>query len=255
MCFLPQPSAAQDTIARKKKAYLTMNYFNEDGQMRVKLKLFSKDGTKKIPVQFAIVNLFLSEESKWGMMGNITTDSFGEGTVPLRKRFALSSAKMSEYDLLGSMKNDPRLLETQTKLNIRPSTLELSLYEEDSIHYAKAVLKEKDTMGEWVPVSGVKVGFSVAKDFTLLPTSATDENGEAILALPEGLKGDGMGSIRIMARVDDNESYGTLTATAEQRWGNPVRSGFMLAFNLIIICFFGIILYVLFQSLKKKSFS
>jgi len=213
-------------------------------------------GAKRNPVQFTIVNLFLEEESKWGMMGNITTDSFGQGFVPLAKRFALASDSMPEFHLIGSLKNDPRLLDTQTRINIKPATLELSLYRQDTIRYAKATLKEKDSSGVWVPAPGVKVVFFVEKYFTLLPEVFTDENGEALLEVPDGLKGDDMGRIKIVAKADANNNYGTLIATAEENWGDYDNSmGFLerLLSIIFIIGIFIIIIYFIRQIFKSRN--
>ena len=254
--IFPQSLVANDSTSEKQKAYLSVKYIKEDGKGKVHFRLFTKEGNNKIPVQYSIVNLFLDEESKWGMMGNITTDANGEGEVPLRKRFATESDSMAEYHLIGSMKNDPRLMETQTKLTIKPATLELSLYQQDSVRYAKATLKEKDSAGLWVPVSGVKIDFFVKRYFTLLPTVSTDENGEALLEIPDGLKGDNLGNVKIVARIDANDSYGTLVATKEEKWGIPDKSAEpeeRLLSITFIIGVWAVIIYIISQLFKKYS--
>lgn len=239
----------------KQKAYLKMRYVNEDGQPRVYFRLYTRNDSSISAARFTIVNLFLEEETRWGMMGNITTDSFGEGYVPLRDRFAEKSRLMPRLHFLGSMKDDPRLAETQTKITIIPARLSLSIYQKDSIHYAKAVLKEKDSTGAWVPALGVKVDFYVTKYFTLLPSAVTDENGEAILELPRGLKGDDSGKIKIAARIDANDNYGTLIATAKEDWGGAIGMDFQerLLSIVLVIGVLAVIISFIRQIFKSKS--
>jgi len=243
--LVPCSSMAQSLPAEKQKAYLEVNYIKEDTTAKVHFKLYTKEGYNKIPVRFTIVNLFLNEESKWGMMGNITTDSGGEGAVPLRDRFAKASNSMTEFHLIGSAKDDPRLAETQTEITIRPAMLSLTLYQQDSVRYAKATLKQRDSLGNWVPVQGIKVDFYVQKYFTLLPSSYTDESGQALLEIPNGLKGDENGRTMIVAHIDVNEKYGSLIATAEEKWGVPDKQMGLIEKLLSITIAIGVWVFIL----------
>jgi len=266
---------AQDSTSEKQQAFVILNYINDNGSGKVDFKVFTKEGKKKIPVQYSIVNLYLNETSKWGMMGNITTDEDGGGSVPLTKKFTDQRDSLTEFLFIGSLMNDPRLEETQTELIIKSATLELSLYEEDSTRYAKAVLKEKDAAGAWVAVPEVEIAFFVKRYFSLLPIAeypvATDEKGEAVLEFPGGLKGDSLGNLRISAKIDAHELYGTLVATGEKKWGVPViqvhseerllsgsqkNAPLMLVILscTIVTAVWGIIVYIILQLFKIKSF-
>jgi hypothetical protein len=254
--IFPARCLAQDSTGVKKKPYLQVKYINENGFGRVHFKLFTKQGTQNVPVRFTVINLFLSEESKWGMMGNITTDTFGEGAVPLHDRFAKASASMPEYHLFGSAKDDPRLEWVQTFITIKPATLTLSLYQQDSVKYAKAVLKERDSTGAWIPVQGVNVDFCVKKYYTPLKGATTDENGEAILQVPDGLKGDSEGKVTIGTTVEAPERFGTLIATQEEKWGvadNQASLMEKLVSISLIAGVWGFIIYLIVKLFRGKA--
>ena len=254
--FLPRSIKAAPDSSQKQKAYLNLRYIREDGLGKVHFKLYTLEDNKRTPVRFSIVNLFLVEESKWGMMGNITSDANGEGEVTLRDRFANESKGMTEYQLSGSMNNDPRLFELQKFVNIKPATLELSLFQQDSVRYAKATLNELDSPGVWVPVSGVSIAFNVKKYYTLLPSVTTDEKGEALLEIPNGLKGDSLGNVKIVAKVDASDKYGTLIATGEKKWGVPDQSAGLLDKLLSISLIAGVwavIIYIVSKLFRKYS--
>jgi len=256
LCSFVASGFAPDTVAGKQKPYLEVKYVNENGFGRVHFKLYTKDSAQKTPVRFTVINLFLSEESKWGMMGNITTDTFGEGAVPLHDRFAKASASMPVYHLFGSAKDDPRLEWVQTFITIKPATLTLSLYEQDSVKYAKAILKERDSTGAWQPVPGVNVDFCVKRYYTPLHSATTDENGEAILQVPNGLKGDSEGKVTIAATVDAPEHYGTLIATQEERWGVPDNQASLtekLVSISLIAGVWGFIIYMIIKLFRGKA--
>ncbi len=251
----PSLSFGQDSTG-KQKPILTVRYVKEDSLSKVYFKLYTKVGNEKVPVRFTVVNLFLKEESKWGMMGNITTDTFGEGAVPLHDRFAKASSSMNEFHLFGSAKDDPRLEWVQTWIAVKPATLTLTLYQQDSVNYAKAVLKERDSTGAWIAVPGVNVGFSVRKYYTMLPSATTGENGEAILQLPPGLKGDSEGNVTIAATVDATNRYGTLIATAKQPWGVADVQASLLEKLVSISLIAGVwcvIIYLIIKLFRRKT--
>jgi hypothetical protein len=52
----------------------------------------------------------------------------------------------------------------------------------------------------------------------------TDENGEATVEVPANLPGDDNGNITLLAKLDENETFGNLEASAVQQWGLPVSS-------------------------------
>jgi hypothetical protein len=272
--LFPELLIAQDSTSEKQKVYVTMKYINDNGKGKVDFKVFTKEGKKKEPVQFSIVNLYLNENSKLGMMGNITTDENGEGSVPLSKKFADQSDTLSEFTFIGSLMNDPRLADAEMELPIKKSTLELSLYEEDSVKYAKAILKEKNEEGEWIPVPEVEIGFFVQRYFSLLSVAeypvSTDENGEAIFEFPEELKGDSVGDLHIVVKIDANDNYGTLIASSNKKWGVPVKniiseerllSGsrknapltLVIISSTIVLAVWSVIVYIILQLFKIKS--
>lgn len=224
--IFPPSLLAQDSTSAKQKAYLAMKYVREDGEGKVYFRVFTREGENKIPVQYTIVNLFINKIKKsgptGGMMGNITTDKNGEGAVPVGKNFDLLRDSL-EFHFIGSLKHDPRLQDIEKVLNVKAATLELSLFQKDSIRYARATLKEKDTSGAWVPVPNTGVVFYVKKYFCLLPTVYTDENGEALLEIPDGLIGDSEDNLKVVAKIDANDEYGTLIATAEKKWGAKIK--------------------------------
>ncbi len=50
----------------------------------------------------------------------------------------------------------------------------------------------------------------------------TDSSGMIAVDIPNDLPGDAKGNIVLMAKLDDNETYGNLEASVTQQWGIPV---------------------------------
>ncbi|MBK7819449.1 MAG: hypothetical protein IPJ60_19345 [Sphingobacteriaceae bacterium] len=50
----------------------------------------------------------------------------------------------------------------------------------------------------------------------------TDENGEVTVEVPNNLPGDDKGNITLLAKLDENETFGNMAASAVQKWGLPI---------------------------------
>ena len=73
-------------------------------------------------------------------------------------------------------------------------------------------------------IKGTVVGIFVRRSFSALKIGegTTDENGEATVEIPNNLPGDANGNITLLAKLDENETFGNLEASVIQKWGVPV---------------------------------
>src|ERR1035437_7469360 len=103
------------------------------------------------------------------------------------------------------------------------ATMKLKFSEKDSLKVCKAIL----IAGE-KPLEGIEVRFYVKRFFSLLPlipngkAVTTDENGEATVKFPKALPGDCNGTVVVIAKVEDDEKYGSLEAKDSVKWGTII---------------------------------
>ncbi len=103
------------------------------------------------------------------------------------------------------------------------ATMKLTFSEKDSLKICKATI----TSGE-KPLGGISVKFYAKRFFSLLPlipngkAVSTNEEGEASVKFPKELPGDSNGSVIIIAKVDDDEHYGSLEAKDSIKWGTII---------------------------------
>jgi hypothetical protein len=152
----------------------------------------------------------------------------------------------------------------------KAANMTLKFEKEDSINVCKVIVKSED-----LPVSEVSVKLYVQRLFSLLPIGksvSTDENGIASFNFPNDIPGDENGKLTIIAKIEDDENYGTLEAKGNANWGLPKTkvnelerslSGsrarapiyFIIVSNLIIIGIWGTLIYVIFQLFKIRKIS
>ena len=149
------------------------------------------------------------------------------------------------------------------------ATLKLQLGVVDSVKVCKAFVLAGDK-----PAKDVDVKFYAKRMFSLLPLGkavTTDEQGMASINFPTTLPGNKEGMVTIIAKVEDNDTYGSLEAKDSVKWGKVVsfEEGdfanrslsasrdkapmyLIIASNSIIIGIWGTLVFVTFQLFRIK---
>ena len=55
-----------------------------------------------------------------------------------------------------------------------------------------------------------------------LGEATTDDNGEAAVEIPFNLPGNAKGDLDLLAKVEENETYGNIESDVHQKWGTAV---------------------------------
>ena len=150
----------------------------------------------------------------------------------------------------------------------------LTFAEKDSLKICTATV-----VSDTAPAKGVDVHFYVKRFFSLLPfskTVSTNDKGIAEVNFPyTDLPGDSAGNITVIAKIEDDDNYGTIETHADVKWGVPTVNEdgnwnerslsasrmkapmFLIISSLLIITVvWGTIVYVVVQifRIKKNSF-
>jgi hypothetical protein len=109
------------------------------------------------------------------------------------------------------------------EVTVKKAQLQITPVKEDSL----LTVKVKFIAPVGAPDSSAKdltVGIFVKRSFNPLKIGegTTDENGEVTVEIPANLPGDGKGNITLLAKIDENETFGNLEASVTQQWGKPV---------------------------------
>ncbi|HNG62136.1 MAG TPA: hypothetical protein PLK54_00205 [Ferruginibacter sp.] len=108
---------------------------------------------------------------------------------------------------------------------VKRARLEITPVKADSLLTVNVKLIDMGT-GTEVPVKETEIGVFVNRSFLPLKlgSATTDENGEGTVEIPSNLPGDANGNITLLAKLDENETYGYLEASAVQKWGIPIST-------------------------------
>ncbi|MBS1512710.1 MAG: hypothetical protein JST86_17840 [Bacteroidetes bacterium] len=150
----------------------------------------------------------------------ITND---DGVATFTSKINPVADKEGKVHFKASFAGNKAMESAEEEASAKRARLSIMLEKADSTLSAKVKLVDLST-GTEQPVKETVVGVYVNRYFSPLKIGegTTDENGEAVIDVPNNLPGNAKGDITLLAKIDENENYGYLEAAATQKWGTPV---------------------------------
>ncbi|GHN00536.1 hypothetical protein WSM22_20250 [Cytophagales bacterium WSM2-2] len=259
--------AAQD---EKKSIKLDLSYSQiNDQPPELRATAKSKNGKKFEPVEGLEVNFFLTEQAQGNLLGKARTNRKGIASLEIPASISSKLDSMSPFKLVASVVESKTFNEKTAEIEITKARINLSLTEADSVRKLEAkllALKE----GKWVEVPETEVKLFVRRMLSDLPIGdhelTTNETGDVSsdFIFKTAVPGDEKGNIIIGAKVEDNETYGTVMAMKFANWGVPQKADrsfyerslwasrdktpvwLLVVPNLIIVTVWAIIFYLIY---------
>ncbi len=157
-------------------------------------------------------------------LGFVITDRTGKGTLNL-KAGAVAAGADGKYSFKVSYAGSKQMEAAEEELTIKKARLEMVPVKEDSLLTVTVRLIDLST-GTEVPVPETAVGIFVGRMFNPLKIGegTTDETGEAVIEVQNGLPGDSKGNLTLFAKLDESEDFGKLEASVVQPWGKAISN-------------------------------
>ena len=269
--FIFHPGMGQGT---KSELSLNLGYFNKNGQLQyLQATAKSKIDGKFKPVSGLPVQFFITDEQESHSLGKSITDEKGIAIVFIPPSAKEEWMKSETREFL--VKSQPTALydSTVTTAAVTKSKIRIDTGADKKVVATLFALKN----GNWMPVGGVDMVLAVKRLGSDLlvdqnPTHTTDSLGAASVDFGiAGLSGDSAGNITLIAKVEDNDLYGSLTSERSVPWGVATsyvsdvnkrtlfarrgRSPIWLIFMTysIGVAVWGVILFLAFQIWKIKK--
>jgi len=168
------------------------------------------------------IEFTIGSDSTAKKLGDAITDSKGVA-VFYCKSDQLTTDKEGKLNFKASFAGKDSLESAEETVVVKRGRLEIIPIKEDSLLTVKVKLVDLST-GTERPVDSTTLGVYVKRLFSALKLGegTTDATGETTIEIPKDLPGDAKGNLTLLARLDENETYGNLEASVVQQWGMPV---------------------------------
>jgi len=188
--------------------------------LKATLKAKIKGTFYKMPllkVRFVLIQDGVEKE-----LGFKITDPSGTAVLTL-KADGLTTDQEGKLHFKAVFAGNKQIEATEEEKTIKRGRLEIVPVKEDSLLTVKVKLIDPGTAGDST-VKDAVIGVFVKRMFAPLKIGegTTDEAGETSVEIAANLPGDSKGNITLLAKLDENETYGNLESVVVQQWGIPV---------------------------------
>ena len=268
---------AQDSAAAS-PTMLSVSYFLPAPNVPyLEVTTKKKVGRKFEPVKNIRLNIYYNEAEQKNLLGQVTTDSIGKGRIGLPPSFKNTWESLDEFKFLAQSDSSAGQEPLSADITIKKAILSVDTTSLDGVRTVIGELKEKNG-NAWVPVKDIDMNLSIKRMLGNLsagdePVYTSDSTGVSSAEFKrDSIPGDEKGNITLVAKVDDNDTYGTLVTEKTVNWGraiNPPKDFFAqrtlwstshetpiwLLFTVwaIVISIWGTIIYLVFQVVKIKK--
>jgi hypothetical protein len=264
--LFPLVNNAEPADTTKLPLSINLSYIKEDNIKNVHALITRKVKRKNIPIKGVSVSLYFNEISNNSFIDSLVTNDMGEVIFIIPDKFyKLIFGK--EENTFKARINNKQYEDVKEEITVKDAILSLSLIEKDSIKELSAKLFRKAEEKGEIPIPEIEIKFYVKTTFSLLPIGeelSTDENGIATTEIPLDLPADYQKTMTVIAKVKDDENYGTLethliipwnvfpkNVTKETRslWssGKNAPVPLLIASITIILGVWSVLLYLIYQ--------
>ncbi len=168
------------------------------------------------------IKFYLVTDSAENELGTAITDRNGNAVLNVKAEQVVTN-KVGQLYFKAIAAGNKSMEGAEGEVTIKRAILTLTPVKEDSLLSVQVKLVDVGS-GTETPVPEITLGIFVKRLFNPLKVGegATDENGEATIEIPNSLPGDAKGNITLIARLEENDTYGNLEASAIEKWGVPV---------------------------------
>jgi hypothetical protein len=201
---------------------IQMQYFkNSDDQRILQTTLTYSKNRMELALPGMEISFFTGGDQK-KLIATALTDNKGVVRLELSSNMKLKADRDGMWAFRSEFKGNDTIEAGTSEITVKDVRLEMVLIEVDSIKTitVNAFVKEKGTEK---PVSGEAVKVYVPRMFSLLPISelTLDETGTASVEFPSDLPGDKDGNITIIAKFEENMTFGNVEKRETLMWGLP----------------------------------
>jgi hypothetical protein len=220
---------AQDSAAAASPTLLSINYFlpvNHVPYLEVTTK--KKVGRIFEPVKKISLNIYFNEAEEKNLLGKVITDTIGKARIGLPPSFKNTWDSLNEFKFLAQSDSSAGHEPLSADITIKKAVLTVDTTSVDGVRTLIGELKEKSG-NAWIPVKDIDMNFSIKRMLGNLSvgdeaTYTSDSTGVSSAEFKkDSIPGDEKGNITLVAKVDDNDTYGTLVVEKTVNWGSSIQ--------------------------------
>jgi hypothetical protein len=214
----------------KPEIMVNLHYFSTNNSYQyVKADVKLKANNTLQPLKDVVLQVYLDTISADNLIGKTRTDEKGEAKAPIPYTLKDKWMADAQHKFIVVTEATQKSDETTTELEITKARIVIDTVNEDGARSVQAKVESFEN-GEWVPAKDVEVKIGAKRYGGFLKVSdeesaTTDSTGFATaeFKLADLPADDAKKNITLVARTEDNDSYGNLSIEKTVPWGVVVQ--------------------------------
>ena len=195
------------------KTSLHLEFFNKEGAKSLVATLKASEEGKYFPLEDMKVSFEYVSGKEKKAIGTVSTSSKGKASIDIPDEIGSSGGEKGIYSFSASFVGVDKYKSSSGSVEIRNVNMELSFFQKEGEKEISCKALEAGQDGKLTPLSDLKIEFYVPRTFSLLKVGeGAMSDGVANVEFPVTLPGDSAGNLTIMAKIEDNDTYGNVEA-------------------------------------------
>jgi molybdopterin-containing oxidoreductase family membrane subunit len=208
----------------KTRTVLKLEYSHVDSTQNLNALLQAKVEGRYLPLKGMEIDFKFVRDGKEKSMGTALTDEQGKVSFPIPEDIIATKGDKGIYSFGALFSGKDNYGNASAGTSMKPLRMEISFSQkgQEKMIDLKAFETGKKN-DQWVPVENLEIQFYVPRTFSLLKIGkGTITNGMASLEFPTSIPGNQLGYLTIVAKVEENETYGNVAVSGTINWGKPL---------------------------------
>lgn len=213
------------SASAQERSRIRLNYRkNSDESKTITSILFAGRGKNMVYLENDTIILTASANDSTVELARVQTDAKGVGLLQIEKGYQFPTDEDGFTVIEAAFEGNGEYKASSNDLLVKDLNFDISFEVVDSVKTVSVKATETGKEGNPVPVEGLYVYVGVDRLFSILPVGEvySSKNGLYTLQFPDDIPGDSTGTFTVIARIEDNDFYGSVEKKASVAWGLPV---------------------------------
>jgi hypothetical protein len=234
-----------------------------------------KEGKKFTPLEKRAVSVYLDSTSEEQLVARVTTNDMGRAIISIPSSLQTAWLASPAHQFIAVMKDKE---EITAELPVSIARISIDTVTEEGVRSIKVAVTQLGSDKQWSPAKDVELKVGVQRHGGVLTageeeTYTTDSTGTvSVVFRHDSLPGDKNGELMLVAKAEENETFGNLYTEIKAAWGKTKdvsgnlldqrtlwstgsKTPFWLLFmaSFIILGVWGTLIYLVFQLVRIKK--
>ena len=195
-----------------------------DGTRNFSISLSARIDDKRVNITDAPVMVYAVGETGKKLLGTVKTSSTGKAVLNVGPDISLPENKDGNYTFEVQYGGNTKVTSATKTIQVQDVSLTMTFGEKDSVKTVSVKVVTLKGKGANTAIKAVPVEFYIKRLFCLYRFGGekTDSAGVSTAALPKKMPGDTTGNLVVIARIVENDDYGTVETIQNFKGDNPL---------------------------------